>query len=136
MSRCALLLFVLQAACASSTRLEVRSQSSTNEGRTLYMMVREIPKGEEVIVEGYEQAASQVFARQAVTENRQRYPIIPGTPLIIDVDTEGEGDLILYFFFTKFGDDWWRAIDRKRLPAEIIIDLGPNEIERIRVRGR
>lgn len=122
--------------CASSTRLEIRSQPSTNEGRTLYMLVREVPKGEEVVVEGYEQAAARVFTRESTTATRERWPIIPGTPLELDIDASGEGDLVLYFFFTKFGDDWWRTIDRKRLPAEIVIDLGPNEIERIRVRAR
>lgn len=129
-------LLTLGSACASTTRIQVRSQPATNDGRALYLLVREVPSGEEVVVEGYEQAARRVFSREPATGRQERRAIIPGTPLTVDFETKGEGDVVLYFFFTEPGDDWWRTIDKKRLPAEIVVELGLDEIESIGVRGR
>jgi len=126
---------LLSGGCASSTRLQIQSADKTNDGRSLYMLVRPV-EDEDVVAEPYEAATRRVFARQAVPDGQERHVIIPGQTMTIDLATERKQDVVLYFFFTQPGDRWWLALDKKRLSGEIVVELGINEVERIRVRGR
>lgn len=123
------------AACSTTTRIQINSFETTNDGRSFYVMVRQIEE-EEIIADSYEDAARRVFAREADTDNRQRRVVIPGKPLTLDMPTEKNRDIVLYFFFTEPGDRWWLSINKERLPGEVVVDLGLNEVERVGVRQR
>ncbi|MEL6183339.1 MAG: hypothetical protein AAFU79_01855 [Myxococcota bacterium] len=132
---CLLLSLLGSTSCASATRIKVEAAETTNAGRSFYMLIRQVEQ-EEVLAASYEEAAQRVFTREAAPEGELRKVIIPGTPLTVDVDAQSKRDIVLYFFFTEPGDRWWLSIARDRLPAEIVIDLGINEVERVGVRGR
>ena len=123
------------AACANSTRILIQSAHTTNDGRSFYVMVRPL-EDEDVVADSYEAAARRVFAREAAPVGQERRVIIPGQTMTMDIPTDRQRDIVLYFFFTEPGDRWWFAVDKERLASEIIVELGLNEVERVRVRGR
>lgn len=122
-------------ACASGTRIQIQSLPSTNRGQSLYVLVRSV-EGEELVAEGYEAAARRMFNREADPTIAERQVIIPGSPLSLSVKTEETRDLAVYFFFTEPGDRWWLSIDKKRLPADVVIELGDDQIDRVGIRVR
>lgn len=121
--------------CASNTRIRVASLDETNEGRSLYVLVRDVDS-DELVAEGYDEAAKWVFTREAVPGVKARHVIIPGQELSLDIEDIKGSDIALYFFFTRPADRWWFTVNRKRLPAEVVVELGRNEIERVGVRTR
>lgn len=121
-------------ACASATRVQVRSDPATNDGRSFYMLVRTVDGEQQVVAEGYDIAAERVFTRLPQEGLQERRVVIPGVDLDVDLDIEEPVDVVLYFFFTRPGDRWWVKIDKKRLPAEIVVELGRNEVVRLGVR--
>ena len=133
--RCAATLLLLYSGCASATRIRIQSAEATNEGRSFYVLIRPVGD-EEVTADSYEVAAKRVFAREAAPEGQQRHLIIPGQTTSMELSTDRRQDVVLYFFFTEPGDRWWLSIDKRRLDGEIVVELGINEVERIRVRGR
>ena len=128
-------IFLLFVACATNTRIKIDSLRDTNEGRSMYVLVRGV-ESDELTAEGYNEAANWVFTRNPPPGVKTRQVIIPGREVMLDVENLEGRDIALYFFFTKPADRWWFTIDRQRLPAEIIVELGRNEIERVGVRKR
>jgi hypothetical protein len=124
----------LATGCASSTRIYVKSTQQTNDGKTLYMMVRRL-EGPTVGTERYQEAAARLFADppDATVVNSQ--PVIPGNTVSVVVDEQEAKGIVLYFFFTDPGPNW-RVPLMRPLPAEVYVDLGRNQIERVQIRKR
>lgn len=119
--------------CASGTRIYVRSSERSNDGNTLYALVRSVDaktiRGNEV----YHDVASKLFAEPADGSVLESRPIFPGNPVTFSVREDAAKDIVLYFLFTNPGQNW-RLPLRAPLPAEVYVDLGDNEIERVQMR--
>lgn len=120
--------------CASTTRIYVKSTDRTNEGNTLYMMVRDA-SGKAIVTEGYQEVAAKLFTDPPDPAIIRTEPIFPGNTVSFTVEGDDEKDLFIYFFYTNPGDNW-RVPLRKPLPAEVFIDLGQYQIERVQIRKR
>ena len=119
--------------CASGTRIYVRSTDRSNNGNTLYALVRSVDAKTIRSNEIYHEVASKLFADPADASVLESRPIFPGNPVTFDV-SEGEAkNLVLYFMFTNPGQNW-RLPLRSPLPSEVYVDLGDNEIERVQMR--
>jgi hypothetical protein len=125
---------VFATGCASSTRIYVRSTDTTNDGNTLYMMVRGVD-GRGVATETYQEAAAKLFADPSDPAVVATQPIFPGNQATVTLEDPEAKDVAIYFFFTQPGQSW-RVPLRKPLPAEIYIELGQHQIERIQIRKR
>lgn len=119
--------------CASGTRIYVRSSERSNDGNTLYAMVRSVDAKTIRSNEAYYDVASKVFADPVDASVLESRPIFPGNPVTFSVG-EGEAkEIVVYFMFTNPGQNW-RLPLRAPLPAEVYVDLGDNEIERVQMR--
>jgi hypothetical protein len=121
------------ASCASGTRIYVRSSERSNDGNTLYALVRSVDAKTIRSNEIYHDVASKLFADPvdpSVIENR---PIFPGNPVTFNVSEGDAKNLVVYFLFTNPGQNW-RLPLRSPLPSEVYVDLGDNEIERVQMR--
>ncbi|MEI7891955.1 MAG: hypothetical protein WCI05_02625 [Myxococcales bacterium] len=119
--------------CASTTRIYVNSTGQTNDGNTLYMMIRTVDKM--TATERYQEMVGKMFMDPADPSVAVTKPIFPGNIESINIDDGDKKDIVLYFFFTQPGSNW-RVPLRKPLPAEIHIDLGRHQVERVQVRRR
>lgn len=127
-------LLALGTGCASNTRIYVRSTEQTNDGNTLYMMVRGVD-GRGVATETYQEAAAKLFSDPPDPAVVATQPIFPGNQATVTLEDPEAKDVAIYFFFTQPGQSW-RVPLRKPLPAEIYIDLGQHQIERVQIRKR
>jgi hypothetical protein len=127
-------LMVFATGCSTATRVYVKSTDQTNDGNTLYMMVRSVGK-KTVITESYQEAAAKLFTDPPDPSVIASQPIFPGNTVSINVDNADTKDLVIYFFFTQFGANWKVPL-HKPLPAEIYIDLGQHEVDRVQIRKR
>jgi hypothetical protein len=123
----------LCAGCASGTRIYVRSSERSNDGNTLYALVRSVDAKTVRSNEIYYNVASQLFADPADPSVLESRPIFPGNPVTFSVKEEDAKYLVLYFLFTNPGQNW-RLPLRAPLPSEVYVDLGDNEIERVQMR--
>ena len=121
-------------ACASTTHVYVKSTDQTNAGNTLYMMARTVD-AKTVATERYPEVAAKLFAAPRDPSIVSSQPIFPGNTINMTLDGEDPKDVVLYFFFTNPGTNW-RVPLRKPLPAEVYIDLGQNQVERVQVKKR
>ncbi|MFO0660570.1 MAG: hypothetical protein U0165_12170 [Polyangiaceae bacterium] len=119
--------------CASTSQITVRSTSRTNDGNTLYMMVRAVDRVD--AAEDYQSVASRLFANPPDSSVISSQPIFPGQPIEVKLDDADKRNIVIYFFFTDHGANW-RVPLRKPLPSEVFIDLGNQQIERIQVKRR
>jgi hypothetical protein len=121
--------------CASSTHLYVKSTNATNDGGTLYMMVRSVDGKTTTVSEQYQDAASKLFADPPDPTVVVGQPIFPGNPVSVTLNEPDTKQVVLYFFYTKPLTNWRVPLPRP-LPSEIYVDLGPNQIEHVQVRKR
>ncbi len=120
--------------CASTTRIYVKSSQRTNEGNTLYMMVRDAT-GKPIISESYQEVAAKLFTDPPDPSVIRTEPIFPGNTISFTIEEPDDKELFLYFFYTEPGENW-RLQLRKPLPSEVFIDLGQYQIERVQVLNR
>jgi azurin len=128
-------LALTSAGCATTTRITVHSSDRTNDGASMYMMVRSWD-GKPSFGERYQEIAAKAFVEPADHTVLATKPILPGeekTTVTINADTAKE--IIIYFFFTDPGPGWQVPV-RRPLPAEIDIDLGRHDVENVRTRPR
>ena len=128
-------LAVASTGCATTTKITIHSSAKTNDGASMYMMVRSWD-GKPTFGERYQEVAAKAFVEPNDLTVLATKPILPGdekTTLTINVDSVKE--MILYFFFTDPGAGWQVPV-RRPLPAEIDIDLGRHEVENVRTRPR
>jgi hypothetical protein len=120
--------------CANSTKIYVKSTERTNDGNTLYMAVRSVDSKPSITGERYQEAASKLFTDPPDPSILNSQPIFPGNTVSVAVD-DTDKDIVLYFFYTNPGPNWRVPLHRP-LPAEVYIDLGQHQIERVQIRKR
>ena len=128
-------LALASAGCATTTRITVHSSERTNDGASMYMMVRSWD-GKPTMGERYQEIAAKAFIEPPDATVLATKPILPGeekTTVTINADTAKE--MIIYFFFTDPGPGWQVPV-RRPLPAEIDIDLGRHEVDHVRSHPR
>ncbi|HEY6881769.1 MAG TPA: hypothetical protein VI299_27265 [Polyangiales bacterium] len=123
----------LCAGCTSGTRIYVRSSERSNDGNTLYAMVRSVDAKTIGSNEIYHDVAGKLFADPVDATVVESRPIFPGNPITFNVSEGSAKNLVLYFLFTNPGQNW-RLPLRAPLPAEVYVDLGNNEIDRVQMR--
>lgn len=123
----------LCASCVSGTRIYVRSSERSNDGNTLYAMVRNVDAKTIRSNEIYHDVASKLFADPVDASVIESRPIFPGNPVTFNVSEGDAKNLVVYFLFTNPGQNW-RLPLRSPLPSEVYVDLGDNEIERVQMR--
>jgi hypothetical protein len=121
--------------CATATKVYVKSSAQTNDGNTLYMVVRNVD-GKPVANEPYQEAARKLFTDPPDPSILSSQPVFPGNTVTVTVENGDAKDIVIYFFFTAPANNNWRVPLRKPLPAEVFIDLGQNQVDRVQVRKR
>jgi hypothetical protein len=113
--------------------IRVHSEPSANHGRSLYVMIRSVPKDEaDTALESYEDATRMLFAAKRAPDVIAAEPIFPGVPLDIPLAEPVDHSVILYFFFTYPGESW-RVQVPAPVPASVEIELGENEVNHVEV---
>ncbi len=120
--------------CSTTTRLYVKSTQQTNDGNTLYMMVRNVD-GKTAVNEQYQDIAAKLFADPPDPSVIVGQPVFPGNTVNLTLSDSDTKQVVLYFFYTKPLTNWRVPLPRP-LPAEIYVDLGPNQIEHVQIRKR
>lgn len=128
-----LVLALIGAGCVSGTRIYVRSTDRSNDGNTLYAMLRSVDAKTIRSNEIYHDVAAKLFADPADSSVVESRPIFPGNPVTFNVSEGDATNLVVYFLFTRPGQNW-RLPLRSPLPSEVYVDLGDNEIERVQMR--
>jgi hypothetical protein len=121
-------------ACSSTSRVYIRSTEVTNNGRTLYVMVRSAD-AKSVTGEQYRDVAATVFVDPPDRNVLLVQPVFPGDTVSLSIDEADAQDIIVYAFYTQPGQNWRVPIYRP-LPAEVYIELGQHQITRVQVRKR
>lgn len=129
-----LVVLLFASGCAASTRIYVKAAEQTNDGNTLYMMVRSTD-GRGVATESYQEAAAKLFSDPPDKSVIATQPIFAGSQTTVTIPDTEQKDIAIYFFFTNPGPSW-RVPLRQPLPAEVYIELGQNQIERVQIRKR
>jgi hypothetical protein len=122
------------AGCYSTLQIGIESDTKSNAGRPFYVMVRKAD-GKAFISEDYKLVSKKLFSypkEKSILESRV---IIPGQAMEMIIKKPEDIDLALYFFFTEPGDNW-RVPIRRPFPAKVLIDLGSNQIKRVRIQKR
>lgn len=119
--------------CASTSRLYVKSTAQTNEGNTLYMMVR--AADQVASPQNYQEMAAKLFTQEPDERVISTQPIFPGNTATVTIAEADKQDIIVYFFFSDPGKNWLLPL-RRPLPAEVYIELGQRQIERVQVRRK
>lgn len=133
--RCVLVLWALCcSACVSGTRIYVKSTAQSNDGKTLYALVRGAD-AKTVSNERYQDVSAKVFSDPPDPSVLVSRPIFPGNPVTFTVQEGDAKELVIYFLFTNPGLNW-RLPLHAPLPAEVYIDIGQNQIERVQMRKR
>ncbi len=120
--------------CATTTRIHVESQKDTNGGEPFYMVVRPM-EGKSFVSERYQDLAAKLFSKSQDTTTLVQEPIFPGKPYTLTLEEGDNKDLVVYFFFSKPGPKW-RVPLRKPLPAEVFLELGASDVQKVQVRKR
>lgn len=130
----ALLLFCAAGVgCTNATKIYVQSTDRTNAGNVLHMMVRSVDAKTAATAEAYQEMALLLFAQSQDESVLSTQPIFPGRLAITTVEDKAAKSVVLYFFFTSPGDHW-RVQLTNPLPAEVYVDLGQNQIERLQIK--
>jgi hypothetical protein len=128
-------LALASAGCATTTKITVHSTERTNDGASMYLMVRKWD-GKPSANERYQEVASKAFMEPPDATVLATKPILPGEEkTTVNIDADNVKEMIIYFFFTDPGPGWQVPV-RRPLPAEIDIDLGRHEVENVRTRPR
>jgi len=120
--------------CATTTRIYVKSKETTNDGNTMYMAVRTVYPKAATLNEPYQQSAAKLFTDPPDPTIITTQPIFPGDSAAVTLDNIDK-DVVVSFFFTSPGPNWRVPLHRP-LPAEIYIDLGQHQVERVQVKKR
>ncbi len=126
-------LCALLSGCASTTKIYVQSTDRTNAGNVLHMMVREVDAKTAATTELYQEAGAMLFAPERDESIVVTQPVFPGKPATATVNQSPGKILVLYFFFTSPGDHW-RVQVGNPMPAEVLVELGLNQIAGVQVR--
>lgn len=123
--------------CGSTMKITVHSSVRTNDGATMYMMVRSWD-GKPLVGERYQEVAAKVFQEPPDQTVLATKPIVPAgeeatTTVTVNEDTAKE--VVVYFFFTEPGPGWTVPL-RRPLPSEVDIDLGRHDVDRVRTKPR
>lgn len=121
-------------ACQSSLRVGVQSTVNMNDGKPLYLVVRSV-SGNSFLSEDYDAVAQKVFSFPRDESILYRESIFPGNATEFTIDRPEEGDIAIYVFYTKPGENWRVAL-RKPLPSDVLIELGTNNIKSMIVRDK
>lgn len=124
----------LATGCATTLHVRVDTSADTNQGRPIYMLIRSVD-GQALVSEDYDEAAARVFALPADPTVKKVQAILPGQTVNLSMPRPEEGALALYFFFTNPGSKWRVPLEAP-LPTEVIVELGENNIRRVRVRRK
>jgi hypothetical protein len=124
---------VASTGCATSTRVYVKSTAATNDGNTFYMMVRSVDGKTTTVNEQYQDVAAKLFADPPDPTVVVGQPIFPGNPVNLTLNESDAKQVIVYFFYTKPLTNWRVPLPRP-LPAEVYVELGPNQIEHVQIR--
>jgi hypothetical protein len=118
---------VLTACGAPTLTLQVQSADVMNQGRPLYMLVRNVDQ-KTFLTESYQTVASQVVTPDASVIDSE--VIFPGSSRRFEVSRQSKTPVAVYFLFTSPapGTDWKHLIDQP-LPAQQSFALGTNAIE-------
>jgi hypothetical protein len=128
-------LALASAGCATTTKITVHSTERTNDGASMYLMVRKWD-GKPSANERYQEVAGKAFQEPPDATVVATKPILPGeAKTTVEVDASEVKDMIIYFFFTDPGPGWQVPV-RRPMPAEIDIDLGRHEVDNVRTRPR
>jgi hypothetical protein len=124
---------VMCAGCASGTRIYIRSSERSNDGNTLYALVRSVDAKTLRSNEIYYDVAAKLFADPVDASVIESRPIFPGNPVTFNLSDGDAKNVVVYFLFTQPGQNW-RLPLRSPLPSEVYVDLGDSEIERVQMR--
>ena len=130
----ALFLALSTSACQSSLRVGVQSTVHMNDCKPLCLVVRSV-SGNSFLTEDYDAVAQKVFSYPRDESILHRESIFPGSATEFTIDRPEEGDIAIYVFFTKPGDNWRVAL-RKPLPSDVLIELGHNNIKSMIIRDK
>jgi hypothetical protein len=129
-----LLSLVVLAGCASTLKVTIESQASTNDARPFYFVARSTD-AQQFLSEEYEVAADRMFKHPPDPSISYTETLFPGRPTSVRFPTKPDTDVILYFFFTSPGPKWKVPLNRP-IPSEVVVELGRNQINRVLVRKR
>ncbi|MDD9966913.1 MAG: hypothetical protein OXR73_11845 [Myxococcales bacterium] len=129
-----LLVLPFVCACSSTMRVVVESNRTTNQGKTFYVMARNVGS-ETFLTEDYDDVAAKLYPRdmESVLDAKS---VFPGKPVELKFEQPTDKDITLYVFFTKHQGDAWRVALTRPLPSDVIVELGTNQIVRVLYRKR
>ena len=128
------LLGVGTSGCYRTMQLGISSSKSSNGGRPFYVMVRKADE-KTYISEDYKAVSNRLFSYPKDKSIIERKVIIPGQFVEMSIKKPAEVDLAIYFFFTDYGENWRLSVNQP-FYSQMLIDLGSNEIKRVRVQKR
>lgn len=129
-----ILALALCAGCANTTKIFVKATEQTNNGNTLYVLVRNVD-AKTSSNDRYQEVVAKVFADPPDPTVLSSQPIFPGNTITIVVKEEEAKDLVIYFLFSSPGPNW-RVPLRGPLPSEVYVELGQDQISRVQIRKR
>ena len=126
--------FLVFPGCYSTMQIGIQSSPQSNGGRPFYVMVRKADD-KTFISEDYKVVSGKLFSYPKEKSIIEKKVIIPGQFIELSVKKPEDIDLALYFFFTDYGDNW-RLPLHQPFYSQMLIDLGTNQIKRVRVQKR
>ncbi|HTN88146.1 MAG TPA: hypothetical protein VL242_30910 [Sorangium sp.] len=118
----------------TATRFVIDAPEKTNNGATLYMMIRVVD--DSFAAESYQDAAAKVFGAERDKQILDSRPIFPGRERVtVPVEVGEKSDVAIYFFFTA-PQGAWRQTLHHPLPAQIDVELGEHAIARVQPHKR
>ena len=115
-------------------RIAVESNRTTNDGRTFYVMVRNVGS-ETFLTEDYEAVAGMLYPRDTDSVLAAQ-SVFPGKPVELAFEQPVDKDVTVYVFFTKQEGEAWRVALTRPLPSDVILELGTHQIARVLYRKR
>ena len=109
-------------------KFDIQSTSSTNEGKTFYVLVRTVTDAG-FLTETYNSIAGTVFAEPPLPDILAKHVVFPGRKLEFNLKNPGKS-MAVYCLFTKPGSPW-KTMLREPFGYEYVLKLGENNVANI-----
>ncbi len=120
-------LLLLLAGCETTTfYIEVDSETDTNQGRPVYVVVRRVDETA-FLTETYEEVASSVFKTPQDPTLVLKEALIPGESWETEMEIPTDPRIAIYFMFTEPGDRW-KTLLKQPYPDGVSFELSKNQI--------
>ena len=125
---------VISSGCTPIMRLTIETETSTNAGQPFTVVVQKTDSNA-LPTNDHREVFESLFSKTPNSPVLSQAVVLPGQKTFLEITIPNEDDIIVYFLFTRPGEDWWWR-STGAVPDEVTIFLKKHEIDDVVTDGR